>query len=235
MYGMRSMKARPTTCLLQYRRGKAVCEGPGSGRLLLGKRLVMQSPTQDISGFLHAWHDGDDQALHRLMPLVYNELHRLARYYMQRERRDHLLQTTALVNEAFIRLVDAKNINWRDRTHFLAVSARVMRRILIDFARWRRYQKRGPDFQRTDLNEQLFIHLDLNLVALDDALNQLSEFDPQKARVVELKFFGGLTVEEIAKELKISTDKVKQAWRLAKSWLYCTMRDRGSHVSRTLA
>jgi RNA polymerase sigma-70 factor, ECF subfamily len=196
---------------------------------------VTDSSMQDISGLLHAWHDGDDQALNRLMSLVRGELHRLARNYMQRERRDHLLQTTALVNEAVIRLIDAKNIDWRDRTHFFAVSARLMRRILVDFARSRDFQKRGPAYIRTDLTEKLMAPFDRDFAAIDDALSALSEFDAQKARIVELKFFGGLTIEEIGKEMKISPDRVKREWNLAKNWLYCALRDRGSYGSRTLA
>jgi len=193
------------------------------------------SRAHKITGLLHAWHHGDNQALHRLMPLVHDELRRLARHYMQREHRNHLLQTTALLNEAFIKLLDAKNIEWRDRNHFIAISANLMRRILVDYARSRGYQKRGSTFQRVDLTEKLAVPLDRNLVALDDALSALSEVDSQKARLVELKFFGGLTIEEIAKELKISSDRVKREWALAKSWLFYAMRNRGGNGSRTLA
>jgi len=186
---------------------------------------------QEISDLLHAWHKGDEEAFHRLIPLVHEELHRLAHRYMQREHYGYDLQTTALVNEAFMRLVDARKIEWCNRSHFFAISARLMRRILVDFARSRGYEKRGPNFQRVDLSEQLPAPLDRNLVALDDALSALSEFDPQKATVVELKFFGGLSIEEIAEELKISKDKVKLHWKLARSWLYCEMRNRESYGS----
>ncbi len=187
--------------------------------------------TQDITGLLRSWHYGDSQALNRLMPLVHDELRRLARRYMQRERCDHLLQTTALVNQAFIKLLDAKNIDWRNRTHFFAVSAIVMRRVLVDYARSRGYQKRGPKFKRVDLNERISAPLDRNLVALDDALSALAETDPRKAKVVELKFFGGLTIEEIARELEISPDRIKQEWSLAKRWLFFELRGRESHES----
>jgi RNA polymerase sigma-70 factor, ECF subfamily len=190
---------------------------------------------QEITGLLRSWHDGDSQALNRLMPLVHDELRRQARHYMQRERRDHLLQTTALVNQAFIKLLDAKNIDWRDRTHFFAISATLMRRVLVDFARSRGYQKRGPAFRRVDLSEKVPAPLDRNLVALDDALSALFEADSQKAKIVELKFFGGLTIAEIAKELKISPDRVKREWSLAKRWLFCEMRGRESHESQTQA
>jgi RNA polymerase sigma factor (TIGR02999 family) len=185
--------------------------------------------TQDITGLLRLWHDGDSQALNRLMPLVQDELRRLARRYMQRERRDHLLQTTALVNQAFIKLLDARNIDWRDRTHFFAISATLMRRVLVDFARARGYQKRGPTFRRVDLSEKLSAPLDRNLVALDDALSALSETDSLKAEIVELKFFGGQTIAEIARELEISPDRVKQEWSLAKRWLFSEMRGRERH------
>ena len=191
--------------------------------------------TQEITGLLRLWHDGDSQALSRLIPLVHDKLRRLARGYMQRERRDHLLQTTALVNQAFIKLLDAKNIDWRDRAHFFAISATLMRRVLVDFARARGYQKRGPRFRRVDLSEKLSAPLDRNLVALDDALGALAETDSQKAWIVELKFFGGLTIAEIAKELNISPDKVKREWSLAKKWLFSEMRGRENHESQTQA
>jgi RNA polymerase sigma-70 factor, ECF subfamily len=187
--------------------------------------------TQEITGLLRSWHDGDSQALNRLMPLVHDELRRLARRYMQREHRDHLLQTTALVNQAFIKLLDAKNIDWRDRSHFFAISATLMRRVLVDFARTRGDQKRGPRFRRGDLSEKLSAPLDRNLVALDDVLSALAETDSQKARIVELKFFGGLTIAEIARELEISPDRVKQEWSLAKRWLFSEMRGPENHES----
>ena len=193
------------------------------------------SSTQEISSLLHAWHNGDNHALDRLMPLVHDELSRMARRYMQRESPDHLLETTALVNETYIKLLNAKNINWRDSSHFFAISARLMRRILIDFARSRGYQKRGSTYKRIDLSDQVSAPVDSNLAALDDALGALSGFDSQKARIVELKFFGGLTIKETAKELKISPDKVKQQWTLAKSWLFYAMKGQENHGSRTLA
>jgi RNA polymerase sigma-70 factor, ECF subfamily len=221
MLGITFIKAQPTIYPMQYRSRE--------------ERLAAQFSTQDISGLLQAWHDGDDQALNRLMPLVNDELHRLARCYIRRERRDHLLQSTDLVNEAFIKLVNAKNIDWQSRAHFIAVSAKLMRRILVDYARRSDYIKRGPAFKRTDLTERLPAPSDPNIVALDDALNDLSEVDPQKARVVELKFFGGLTIKETAKELKISQDKVKREWNLAKGWLNCAMTDRGEYGPQSRA
>jgi RNA polymerase sigma factor (TIGR02999 family) len=147
---------------------------------------------------------------------------------MLRERAGHTLQTTALVNEAYLRLIDAKEVEWRDRAHFFAISSNLMRRILVDFARSRGYQKRGGTMKQVSLDEGLFISHDPDpdLVKLDDALSALSDFDPRKARVVELRFFGGLNVEETAEVLKVSPDTVKRDWRLAKVWLLCELRDR---------
>ena len=193
---------------------------------------MTQSSAHDITKLLVAWHGGDDEALNKLTSLVCEELHQLAHHYMHRERGDNILQTTALVNEAFIRLVDARKIDWCDRSHFFAISAILMRRVLVDSARSRRSKKRDPCLQSPDLIERLSVLSDRNLVALDDALSALSEFDPLKARLVELKYFGGMTMDEIAEELKVSREKVKRQWRLAKSWLYCEMKDK--YGSRTL-
>jgi RNA polymerase sigma-70 factor, ECF subfamily len=206
-----------------------------SNAALLSGTKEEPDSTHEITALLRAWHDGDNQALNNVMPLVQDELRRLARRYMQRERQDHLLQTTALVNEACIKLLDAKNVDWIDRTHFFAISATLMRRVLVDFARSRGYKKRGPTFKRMELTEQLFTPLDRNLVALDDALSALSEFDSLKARIVESKFFGGQTIEEIAKEMNLSQDRVKREWTLAKSWLFFAMKGGDNHESRTLA
>lgn len=191
------------------------------------------SSTQEITSLLHAWHNGDNSALDRLMPLVHGELSRMARRYMQRESPGHILETTALVNEVYIKLIGARNIAWRDSTHFFALSAKLMRRVLVDFARARGYQKRGSTFRRVDLTDQISAPVDRNLVALDNALGALSKLDSQKARIVELKFFEGLTIEEIAKELKISLDRVKREWSLAQRWLFCAMSCRESHGLRT--
>jgi len=162
-----------------------------------------------------------------LIPLVHRELHQIARKCMAGERRDHSLQATALVNEAYLRLVDAKNVAWHDRAHFLAVAARVMRRILVDHARARRAQKRGGPAERVTLDEALMVGTDQrqDYVALDDALNALAAFDERKGRVVELRFFGGLTVDETATVLKVSPDTVTRDWWLAKAWLQREMRN----------
>jgi len=182
---------------------------------------VTRSSIQDVSKLLRAWRDGDEAALDELMPRVHQELHRLAHFYMRRERAGHTLQTTALVNEAYVRLVDAREVDWQDRAHFFAISSNLMRRILVDFARKRGYQKRGGKVKKVVLDEELLIspEPDADIERLDDALNALSEFDPRKAKVVEMRFFGGLSVEETAEVLKISTDTVKRDWRLAKVWL----------------
>ena len=174
-----------------------------------------------MTQLLRAWTGGSDQALEALLPLVEGELRRLARGYLARERKDHTLQTTALVNEAFVRLVDARSIPWQDRAHFLGIAARLMRRVLVDHARTRGYRKRGGDLQRVSLDEAMLVSrdLDVNLLALDRALDRLAEADPRKVRVIEMRFFGGLTVEETAEALQVSTDTVKRDWRLAKLWL----------------
>lgn len=174
-----------------------------------------------VTGLLRAWSDGDEGALGRLLPLVEAELRRLARAYMARERRGHTLQTTALVNEAFLRLVDAQGVRWQDRAHFLGISARLMRRVLVDHARARGYRKRGGGAHRVTLDEAIAVTPapDFNLLALDRALDGLAGVDPRKSRVVELRYFGGLSVEETAEVLHVSSDTVKRDWRLAKLWL----------------
>ncbi len=170
---------------------------------------------------LRAWSDGDEAALEQLLPLVEAELRRLARGYMARERRGHTLQTTALINEAFLRLVEAKGLRWQDRAHFIGISARLMRRVLVDHARARGSRKRGGSAQRVTLDEALAVSpaLNLDLLALDRALEALAAVDARKARVIELRFFGGLSAEETAEVLHVSTDTVKRDWRLAKLWL----------------
>jgi RNA polymerase sigma-70 factor, ECF subfamily len=175
----------------------------------------------DISKLLRAWSGGDQSALERLTPVVYGELHRLARRYMKHERPGHSLQTTALVNEAYVRLVDYKRMQWQDRAHFFAVSAQVMRRILVEHAR-RHNLKRGGDVQRVSLEEAAVVGGDraADLVALDDAMNGLARIDRRKAQVVEMRFFGGLSVEETAEVLKVSSVTVKRDWSTAKLWLY---------------
>jgi RNA polymerase sigma-70 factor, ECF subfamily len=175
----------------------------------------------DISRLLRAWSDGDQSALEKLTPMVYSELHRLARRYMRRERPGHSLQTTALVNEAYMRLVDYERMQWQNRAHFFAVSAQVMRRILVEHAR-RHNLKRGGGIQHFSLEEAVVVggDQDADLVALDDKMNALARIDPRKVQVVEMRFFGGLSVEETAEVLKISPVTVKRDWRAAKAWLY---------------
>jgi RNA polymerase sigma-70 factor, ECF subfamily len=177
--------------------------------------------THGVTQLLLAWRAGDDGALDRLMPVVYNELHRLARRYMAGEQTGHPLQTTALVHEVYLRLVDANGIEWQDRAHFYAICARLMRRILIDFARSRNYQKRGAGFAHIQLEEAVTVSetLGSELLAVNEALKQLAAIDSRKSEVVELKFFGGLNAEEIAAALQVSPDTVLRDWKLAKAWL----------------
>jgi RNA polymerase sigma factor (TIGR02999 family) len=175
----------------------------------------------EITRLLQAWSGGDAQALDRLTPLVYNELHRTAQRYMARERADHTLQATALIDEVYVRLVDCDRVTWLDRKHFFAVCARLMRRILTDFARSRHYQKRGAGAQKITFDESLYIGGEPaeELVILDDALRGLAMVDKRKSDVVELRFFGGLSVKEAAAVLNVSDETVKRDWRLAKLWL----------------
>jgi RNA polymerase sigma-70 factor (ECF subfamily) len=192
------------------------------------KALATPSPGA-VTELLRAWSDGDDGALEQLLPLVEAELRRLARGYMGRERRGHTLQTTALVNEAFLRLTDARRVRWQDRAHFLGISARLMRRVLVDHARARGYLKRGGGVQRVTLHEGLVTSPDpaLDVVALDRALEALAKVDGRKSQIVELRFFGGLSVEEAAEVLHVSPDTVKRDWRLAKLWLLRELEGEG--------
>lgn len=180
---------------------------------------------------LRAWSVGDETALEKLTPLVYRQLHNIAQRYMAGERSGHTLQTTALVNEAYLRLVDCQKVSWQDRAHFFAVSAQLMRRILIDFARSRGYLKRGGAVAHISLEEAPSVchEPDVNLVALDDALTALSAVDERKSKVVELKFFGGLNVEETAEVLHVSSDTVVRDWKLAKMWLLRELNQRTGH------
>ena len=175
----------------------------------------------DVTTLLLEWRAGDDSALNRLIPLVYRELRQIARHCLQREGAANTLQTAGLVNEAYLRLVRCSRVQWRDRAHFFAVASQLMRRALVDAARKRNFRKRGGDVTRVALDEVDVAspepHLDL--LALDDALNRLAEFAPRKARVVEMRFFGGLTTEETAEALGVSADVVKREWRTAKLWL----------------
>jgi RNA polymerase sigma-70 factor, ECF subfamily len=176
---------------------------------------------EDVSALLHAWSDGDRGALERLTPIVYDELHRLARYYMRGERPGHSLQATALVNEAYMRLVDYKRMQWQDRAHFFAVSAQLMRRILVEHARSHNL-KRGGGVQHVSLEETAVVDINrtTDMVALDDAMNALARLDPRKVQVVEMRFFGGLTIEESAEVLQVSPVTVRRDWSTAKTWLY---------------
>jgi RNA polymerase sigma factor (TIGR02999 family) len=181
-----------------------------------------------VTALLHAWREGDEAALADLMPLVHRELQRLAHRYMMRERAGHTLETTALVNEAYLRLIDARHVQWKDRLHFFAIAADLMRRILVDHARTRNYRKRGGHVKSVSLDDALLVAPEpqTDLVKLDDALNTLAEFDPRKAKVVELRYFGGLSVDDTATVLKVSHDTVKRDWRLAKVWLLGELTDR---------
>jgi len=184
---------------------------------------------------LRAWSDGDQRALAELTPIVYEELRRLARRYMKRERAGHSLQTTALVNEAYMRLVDYKRMHWQDRAHFLAVSAQAMRRILVDHAR-RRNVKRGADAEHVPLDAAAVVSTDgsHDFVSLDDALSALAELAPRKAQVVELRFFGGLSVDETAEVLHVSSITVMREWKTAKAWLYRELTSGSGNGPRTL-
>jgi RNA polymerase sigma-70 factor (ECF subfamily) len=175
----------------------------------------------DATELLRAWSEGDEAALNELVPLVERELHRLARVYMRRERKGHTLQATALVNEVFLRLAHAPNPRWQDRAHFVGIAARLMRQVLVDHARSRGYRKRGGGVQRVPLDKALLItpEPELDVLAVDRALEAFAKIDPRKSQVVELRFFGGLSVEETADVLRISVETVKRDWRVAKLWL----------------
>jgi|SRR5215813_2944490 len=182
---------------------------------------------EEITQLLLAWSCGDESALTKLAPLVYEELHRLAHHYMSQERVGHTLQTTALVNEAYVRLIDWKNLRWQNRAHFFAVSAQLMRHILVDFARARNYDKRGGGARRVELDDVAVTADDksTDLLALDEALKALAKLDERQSRVVELRFFGGLTNDEVAEVLKVSEPTVRRDWSLARAWLYRNLAD----------
>lgn len=188
----------------------------------------MPPPTAShVTALLQAWSAGDPTALDRLVPLVHTELRRLARFYLRRERAADTLQTTALIHEAYIRLVEAKAVNWQSRAHFFGISARVMRRVLVDLARERGYQKRGGGERPVPLDEALLIAdaPDEDLVALDHALEALADVDARKSRAIELRFFGGLSIDEAALVLEVSAETVKRDCRLAKAWLLRWLND----------
>jgi RNA polymerase sigma-70 factor (ECF subfamily) len=207
---------------------------------VLESRTMTTLPTDgladhDLTGLLIEWREGDRAALDRLTPLVYDEIRRIAHRYVQREREGHTLQTTALVNEAYLRLAGKQQINWQNRAHFFAVTAQVMRHILIDYARRRHYVKHGGEAQRIAFDEALATEeavlmtkpRAMELLALDEALNELAKFDPRKSRVVELRYFGGLSLDETAEVLEVSPMTVRRDWRVAKAWLFKRMKAEG--------
>lgn len=182
--------------------------------------------SHDVTALLLAWGDGDEAALARLIPIVHDELHRIARACMAGEKGDHTLQATALVNEAYLRLIGTQGMNWQNRAHFLAMAARLMRRILVDFARSQQYQKRGGGAVNVSLGPDIALSAQpgRDLIALDDALEALTKVDERKSRVIELRFFGGLSVRETAETLHVSPETVMRDWRLAKAWLLRQLR-----------
>jgi RNA polymerase sigma-70 factor (ECF subfamily) len=182
---------------------------------------VKADSSHDVTQLLLQWTQGDEAAFEQLVPLVYEELRRMARHYLRRERAAHTMQTNTLVHEAYLRLIDAGRVRWQDRAHFFAIAAQLMRRVLVDDARKRNFKKRGPEFTRISLDEAMALapEQDAEILALDQALQRLTEFAPRKCQVVELRFFGGLSIDETAAALKISTDTVKREWRTAKLWL----------------
>jgi RNA polymerase sigma-70 factor, ECF subfamily len=211
---------------------------PKAGALKVQRRPTMTlktPPGSEVSLLLQAWSEGDRGALEKLTPIVYQELRRLARHYMRQERPGHSLQTTALVHEAYLRLVDYKRMQWQNRAHFFAVSAQAMRRILVDHAR-RHNLKRGAGIAHVSLDDTAVVGAGLakNLVALDDAMNALAKFDPRKAQVVELRFFGGLSVEEVAEVLHVSPVTVMRDWSTARAWLHREMSGKSEDGSRAL-
>lgn len=185
----------------------------------------MTHAQEEVTQLLMDWGNGDQAALEKLMPLVYEELHRMAKRHLGRERLNHTLQTTALVNEAYLRLIDQRNVRWQNRAHFFSIAARLMRRILIDHARAHHYAKRGGDVIKVSLGKAIDVSKEraAELVSLDDALTALAEIDPRKSQVVELRFFGGMSVEETAEVLNVSPVTVMRDWSTARAWLHRTM------------
>ena len=194
------------------------------------------SSSHSVTQLLLSWRQGDSAALDQLVPVVYQKLRRLARHHMAGQRPGHTLQATALVNEAYMRLIDCEQVHWKDRAHFFAISAQMMRRVLVEFARSRRYQKRGGGARKTSLDVDVIAspQRGQDLVALDDALQTLAAEYPRQAQVVELKFFGGLSVEETAEVLQVSAVTVMRDWQLAKVWLARELKKRDSNAHGTL-
>ena len=193
----------------------------------------MPPSPQEITQWLVAWSHGDRAALEKLMPLVYSELHRMAKRYMARESPGHMLQTTALIHEAYLRLADQPEARWQNRAHFFGVAAQIMRHILVDYARARHRMKQGGDVEHISLDEAAVVSPEpaAELVALDDALRALAETDERKSRVVELKYFGGLSIDEMAEVLNVSPGTVMRDWSLAKAWLYRALKGERPHES----
>ena len=191
---------------------------------------VTSESSHDLTLLLHDWHRGDPRALDKIIPRVYDELRRLAHLYMAREQPGHVLQTTALIHEAFLKLTQAENIEWRNRTHFFAISSSLMRRVLVEFARSRNTRKRGANSPQVSFDESLVVspENDPDLIAIDDALNSLAELDARQAEIVELRCFGGLTEEETATVLGVSRLTVIRDWKSAKLWLLHELKHRGS-------
>jgi RNA polymerase sigma factor (TIGR02999 family) len=188
----------------------------------LGQKHLQRGPSNQVTELLYRWRRGDQSALDALVPLVYGELRRIANHYLQAERSDHTLQSTALVHEAYVRLAEQDLPQWQNRAHFFAVAAQLMRQILVDHARSHRASKRGGNVYKMALDEaeEEPLAVDVDIIALDDALKSLGEMDPQQSRVVELKFFGGLSIEDTAEVLGISASTVKRDWITARAWLY---------------
>ena len=194
----------------------------------------MASPSsENLTGLLHAWRQGDEEALRQITPLVYREMRKAARHYMAGERPGHSLQTTALINEVYLRLIGVQKVSWQNRAHFLAVCARLMRRVLTDYARSRDYQKRGGGLVRVSLSAVQLpaAESDPDLTALDEAMNKLAAVDDRKSQVVELRFFGGLDVKETAEVLKVSPETVMRDWKIAQAWLLREMSRAKRHGS----
>ncbi len=190
----------------------------------------MSADTENVSQLLQEWSKGDQQALEELLPLIYNELRQLAHNFLFRERSGHTLQTTALVHEAYLKLIDQRDARWQNRSHFFAIAAQAMRRILIDSARRHAAMKRGGPQEKLSLDEvpEVSIEPNLKLLALDEALNALAEIDPEQSRIVELRYFGGLTIEETAEVMKSSPASVKREWAMARAWLHQALTSNGA-------
>jgi RNA polymerase sigma factor (TIGR02999 family) len=186
-------------------------------------------PSTDVTQLLVKWSEGDSSALEQLMPLVYGELRRLAGAYLRRERSDHTLQSTALVHEAFMRLVNQQDVRWQSRAHFFAIAAQMIRRILVDYARSQHAEKRGAGAVKLELDAALAIPLktDVDLVLLNDALDRLAELDPRQSRLVELRFFAGLSIEETAEVMQLSPATIKREWHSARAWLFREISRKG--------